>query len=154
MSLNNIVDEFEKDSSVTSEQLISTFYSKENLSLKTEIPFSPDVEIVSAMKDVTHLVGELFLDVKVLELNPTTKQLEYKTKTFNVKDNKGVETYILFGEAVTKRLQQGINFSEEYAVSHKRKGRQEGASMLGKQVEIQKTKRQDTLGKMMGGNRV
>ena len=151
MSLNNIIDEMEKDSSVTSEQLISTFYSKENLSLKTEIPFSTEVEITATIKDACILLGQLFNNVQIIDDDGKTNGNDkYTPMKFTVVTPKGESQQIKFGDMLTRRLTNEIDLSEEYAVSHKRKGRTEGAHMLGTKLEqSKKTSTGDTLSKVM-----
>lgn len=145
MSLSEIVNEFEKETgSITSEQLASQLMNKENLSVKTEIPFSKDVELTALAKDMCDLVGDLFEDVKVID--DDGKLIKYQ---YSYTDDKGTQKQMSFGVNIALELKRKIFYSEEYAVSHKRKGRTEIVNVLGKRVEENQVKKpqQDTLGK-------
>jgi hypothetical protein len=162
MSLNVIVDEFEKDSNVTKEAIANQLGSKENITLKTEIPFSFEVEIPSIMKDMTHFMGELYADVKTQQLvkkkvidkdgkETEIEVLELAPLTYPIKASDGTVTQMTFGQRVTLRLEGGIVINEEYAVSHHRKGRLEIASAAGLlfRQQPQQPQKEDAISKMM-----
>lgn len=144
MSLNDIIEGFDKDQSVTAEQLASTLQSKENLSLKTEIPFTAEVWHTALRKDVCYLIGDIFANVKI-----RNKEGKMVSPTYYAINDKGEEESITFGEKITIGLLRQIGYSEEYAVSHRRKGRTEMVSVLARKME-QEQKKQDSLGKVMG----
>ena len=144
MSLDSFTQDFEKDYSVTVEQIFSQLMTKDNLPLKTEIPFHDAVEMTAMIKEAYHLVGELFMDVEIIDDNNKLSRVE-----FDIKNKKGEILKIPFGQLVTSRLSRSITYSEEYAVSHNRQGRKEVAGMISKKVEdiMQTPVRQDTLSK-------
>lgn len=148
MSLSDIIGEFDKEQNVTSEQLAQTLQSKDNLPLKTEIPFSPEVWHTALRKDACYLVGDLFNNLKIMQKDQEGK-VSLEKPSYTAVNEKGETVQISFGEKLTVSLLRQIGFSEEYAVSHKRKGRAEMVSVLARKVE-QQQKSSDALGKVMG----
>ena len=163
MSLASVVSDFEKDQDTNENQLAAGLLTKENLSLKTEIPFSYDVEVTALVKDVFILMGELFNDMTVhsvernedksikLDIDGNTIPIMIP-KVFQKKTETGIIVDIPFGEAIANRLINSINLSEEYAVSHKRKGRLEVAAVLARKFlshDRYHPENQDSLAKLV-----
>jgi hypothetical protein len=145
MSLQNIIDEFDKDNSVTTEQLASSLMNKENLTLKTEIPFGKEVWHTALRKDMCDLVGNLLNNVQIINEDGT----KLVPVTYDRINPDGTHTQIPFGQKVAEDLKRNIGYAEEYAVSHKRKGRLELASVLGRKMEMRQA-REDTISRVMG----
>jgi hypothetical protein len=145
MSLQNIIDEFDKDNSVTTEQLASSLMNKENLTLKTEIPFGKEVWHTALRKDMCDLVGNLLNNVQIINEDGT----KLVPVTYDRINPDGTHTLIPFGQKVAEDLKRNIGYAEEYAVSHKRKGRLELASVLGRKMELRQA-REDTISRVMG----
>ena len=141
-SLEEIVGSFEKESNITTEQLASQLMNKTDLSLKTEIPFSREVEITALSKDMCDMIGDLFDSVEIIG-----NDMQLHPATYTYINDRGESKNMTFGERLAIDLKRKIGYSEEYAVSHRRKGRTEITSVLGKKVETEIKRQGDTLSK-------
>lgn len=148
MSLQSIIDEFDKEAAITTEQLASQLMNKQDLSLKTEIPFNKAVWHTALRKDMCDLVGILFNNVKVIK-EDTKGELKLETYQYEKVNEKGEKIKVNFGQEVATDLKRQIGYSEEYSVSYKRRGRIELTSVLGKKMEHVQA-RVDTLSRVMG----
>ena len=155
-NLESITNDMEKENPLTAEAMGSTLLNKENLELKTEIPFNDEVWNTALMKSIGDMIELDFLELEnVIEIVPindkdpktglaTTEIANYDNFKIFVKvevenkDGTKTEVRMPLARYLGELWKRQIVYSEEYAVSHHRKGRTEVADMVGRKIEQQR----------------
>ena len=156
-NLETVSNEMEKENPLTAEALASTLLTKDNLELKTDIPFSDPVWNTALMKSVGDMIELDFLELQdVIEIvapdHEKGKWDDYKIFVkVQVENPDGTKTEVKMSLAryLGELYKRQIKYSEEYAVSENRQGRTEVAEMMGKKFQQpQQRKPDDVLGSM------
>ena len=156
-NLESITNELEKENPLTAEALGSTLLSKDAIELKTEIPFADEVWNTALMKSMGDMIELDFLELRdIITVEQVGKYIggnvvpDFKIfVNVEVENKDGIKLLVKMPLAkyLAELYKRQIGYSEEYAVSHNRKGRQEVADMVAmKEKAKQGTRQPDMLG--------
>jgi hypothetical protein len=146
-NLESVSNDLEKENPLTAEALASTLLTKENLELKTEIPFSDAVWNTALLKSMGDMIELDFLELRdIIEvespLSSKGNNNEYKifVKVPVVENGIKVDVKITLAKYLGDMYKKQIIYAEEYAVSYHREGRKEVADMYQRKREEQERK--------------
>ena len=156
-NLETVSNDIEKENPLTSEALGASLLSKENIELKTEIPFSDSVWNTALLKSMGDMIELDFLELRdVIEVISQNHEKgindDYKINVKVMVEQNGVITEVKMPMAryLGELYKRQISYAEEYAVSYHREGRREVADMIGRKREEEQKKKggNDILGDM------
>ena len=157
-NLETITNDIEKENPLTAEALASTLLTKDNLELKTDIPFSDPVWNTALLKSIGDMIELDFLELQDIVEVESPKSAKGDNSDYKIfvkvhleqKDGTKHEEKLTLARYLGELYKRQIVYSEEYAVSENRQGRKEVADMAARKMQQneQQRKPNDVLGDM------